>query len=608
MTCADQGAKCGNVSDGCGGTLNCGTCSAGQSCSSNVCAGSVGGSSAQYNFDSSTQGWTSSGGMITGVSTSSTQTYEGARSLKVSIAASRSDTQSIYVDTPDTPAGVTVTFHVWVPSGSTLMGVNPYAQEGSAGNWGWHDNWYDIGSLNLNAWNTVTVDVPSGAVTPLYQIGVFFYADSPWSGAVYVDSVSWPGGSGSCTPTTCSAQGAQCGSISDGCGGTLNCGTCSGSNSCGGGGTANVCGSPACTPTTCAAQGANCGNLPDGCGGTLNCGTCSGSNSCGGGGTPNVCGATCYPWTCADQGAKCGNVSDGCGGTLNCGNCPSGQSCSSNVCTGSTPSSSNLWAITIDDPWTHVGDIVDAIGSLAQPMTTRIVFDEWQPAADYDPNVRTIASVTAIQGELLDSYYVSAYSVKEYLDRTNEYLDQLGDVVDIWEVGNEANGEWLGSTSDVVAKIYGAYLAVHARGGKTALTLYYNGAYDNGQPTANNCWEKPENHMMTWAKNNIPQDMKDGLDYVWVSYYEDDCLGIQPDWQAVFDELGSVFPNSLLGIGECGTTRSTSKAEYIYRYYRDLTVVHPRFVGGYFWWYGKEDFVPKTKALWQTLQDAMNAR
>jgi len=28
------------------------------------------------------------------------------------------------------------------------------------------------------------------------------------------------------SPTTCSAQGAQCGSMSDRCGGTLNCGTC----------------------------------------------------------------------------------------------------------------------------------------------------------------------------------------------------------------------------------------------------------------------------------------------------------------------------------------------------------------------------------------------
>ncbi|MBI5611288.1 MAG: hypothetical protein HY902_20610 [Deltaproteobacteria bacterium] len=38
---------------------------------------------------------------------------------------------------------------------------------------------------------------------------------------------------------------------------------------CGGGGTSNVCG---CTPTTCQAQGAASGSISDGCGGTLLCG------------------------------------------------------------------------------------------------------------------------------------------------------------------------------------------------------------------------------------------------------------------------------------------------------------------------------------------------
>jgi Protein of unknown function (DUF1565) len=46
----------------------------------------------------------------------------------------------------------------------------------------------------------------------------------------------------------------------------------------------------ACKPTTCAAQGKNCGTIPDGCGGTLTCGTCTSPATCGGTGTANVCG------------------------------------------------------------------------------------------------------------------------------------------------------------------------------------------------------------------------------------------------------------------------------------------------------------------------------
>ena len=91
-----------------------------------------------------------------------------------------------------------------------------------------------------------------------------------------------------CTATTCSAQGANCGTIPNGtCPQPLNCGSCTGANTCGGGGTPNVCG---CVPTTCQAQGANCGMISNGCGGMLNCGTCTAPATCGGDGTPNVCG------------------------------------------------------------------------------------------------------------------------------------------------------------------------------------------------------------------------------------------------------------------------------------------------------------------------------
>lgn len=114
--------------------------------------------------------------------------------------------------------------------------------------------------------------------------------------------------------------------------------------------------------------------------------------------------------------------------------------------------------------------------------------------------------------------------------------------------------------------------------------------------------------MFVWAESNVPADMRAGLDYVLVSFYEDDCEGISPDWQPVFNALADMFPDAHLGIGECGTLMANQKANYIVRYYRDLAVTHPRYVGGYFWWYGKQDFVPKTNPLWQVLQDAMDAR
>jgi hypothetical protein len=74
-----------------------------------------------------------------------------------------------------------------------------------------------------------------------------------------------------------------------------------------------------CKPTTCAAAKAECGSIDDGCGGKLSCGTCASPQTCGGAGVANHCG--CKPATCAELGVSCGKVSDGCGGTLDCGEC-----------------------------------------------------------------------------------------------------------------------------------------------------------------------------------------------------------------------------------------------------------------------------------------------
>lgn len=56
----------------------------------------------------------------------------------------------------------------------------------------------------------------------------------------------------------------------------------------------------ACLRRVCTNEGANCGAIDDGCGGTLECGTCSGLATCGGGGTPNVCAIPAADRVCSD--------------------------------------------------------------------------------------------------------------------------------------------------------------------------------------------------------------------------------------------------------------------------------------------------------------------
>jgi hypothetical protein len=115
-----------------------------------------------------------------------------------------------------------------------------------------------------------------------------------------------------CTPIRCTTpNGNYCGRIGDGCGRAIDCGLCTDGLTCGGGGTFGVCGalpdSGACKPTTCQPVGGTyCGTIGNGCGGTLECGPCPTGQTCGLN-TANVCGKPCplcplIP-TCTDAGA-----------------------------------------------------------------------------------------------------------------------------------------------------------------------------------------------------------------------------------------------------------------------------------------------------------------
>jgi len=251
-----------------------------------------------------------------------------------------------------------------------------------------------------------------------------------------------------------------------------------------------------------------------------------------------------------------------------------------------------MYGVTVDDV-SSLAAITESLSRLSRMPTTRIVFDEYQPASDYRKAAVAINKVSYVMGEILDSQYLTTVNVQGYLDRTREYLAALGDVVDIWEIANEINGEWLGNNADVVAKMSGAYDIAKGQGRTTALTLYYN----------QDCWSKRSNEMFTWAQANIPERMKQGLDYVLVSYYEEDCNNLKPDWSAVFKRLETMFPNSRLGFGEVGTSKAADKAAYLQRYYA-LKPPVAKWAGGHFWWYFKQDMVPYTKPLWNTLNQA----
>lgn len=254
-----------------------------------------------------------------------------------------------------------------------------------------------------------------------------------------------------------------------------------------------------------------------------------------------------------------------------------------------------MYGVTVDNIQ-NISLVVESLKNLSKKATARVVFDEGMGPDYYASAVSQIHAVSDVMGEIADSSTMKSYTLDTYTKRTQDYIAALGSNVDIWEIGNEINGEWLGNTPDVVAMMSSAYNVVKAAGKKTELTLYYNAG----------CYAKASNEMFTWVNANVPAAMKQSLDYVLISYYEDDCNGMQPDWPTVFQQLATIFPNSKIGFGECGTVNASLKASYLNRYY-SMKINQPNYVGGYFWWYFYQDMVPYTTSLWNALNQLIIA-
>jgi Cellulase (glycosyl hydrolase family 5) len=140
---------------------------------------------AQFNFETGTQGWSGGGGIISGVATSTAQHFAGNQSLAVNFNGASSGTASPSVGNVAVVPGTTITFNVWIPSGSQVSALQPYILDH---NYTWSSSWY--GSFTANAWNTLTLTVPTNAVSPLQSLGVQFITSVGWTGTCYIDSVS----------------------------------------------------------------------------------------------------------------------------------------------------------------------------------------------------------------------------------------------------------------------------------------------------------------------------------------------------------------------------------------------------------------------------------
>jgi hypothetical protein len=228
--------------------------------------------------------------------------------------------------------------------------------------------------------------------------------------------------------------------------------------------------------------------------------------------------------------------------------------------------------ITLDDVRHLTTKQWKALEALETLTVIRVVFD-----ADTEPElyVKALDDLRAltlkddkktrkiyIMGEILDSDFLARYrweckesegcdkgedpnrKYHDYKTRVDRYLDALHKQVDIWEVGNEVNGEW--ADEGCVKKSDGGCVSdvnkeKDAAGDKTksvpnplftARKVWYalDAATKRKKPVALTLIHMPEcttwsrNTMFEWAGTNLRALINDyKIDYLLISYYEDNC-------------------------------------------------------------------------------------
>ncbi|HWX66527.1 MAG TPA: hypothetical protein VNZ27_08905 [Rhodanobacter sp.] len=275
-----------------------------------------------------------------------------------------------------------------------------------------------------------------------------------------------------------------------------------------------------------------------------------------------------------------------------------------------------IYGVTLDD-LSNINAIVTSLTKLPYKPTVRVVFDPGTTAAEYYPALVKLHTVAYVMGEIMDSYYFPT-DMNTYTARTKELVYGLNGTVDVWEVANEINGEWLrqdpsGDDATVNAEetaigqmVAAASSIVKGVGGKTAVTLYYN---DDSK--GNNCWQLPQDYWKTWAATFLPASVRQTADYALFSYYPyQDCTGLSPSWGADFSALENIFPNAKVGFGEIGTSSTSApksvQTNLIKTYYPMVnTNKDPKFIGGFFWWNYAEQMVPNTKSYWTLLDQTI---
>jgi hypothetical protein len=130
------------------------------------------------------------------VSQSTDRAFMGSGSMKVSFAdlpapaGAEPTKRTVYIDKPNVYCGQTMTFHIWLPTGSEALAVQVYSQ------FNWFTGFAGTGNLTVTRgdWTTATHTIPTTVdYRGIQRVGVeFSYTGATaFTGDVYIDQITW---------------------------------------------------------------------------------------------------------------------------------------------------------------------------------------------------------------------------------------------------------------------------------------------------------------------------------------------------------------------------------------------------------------------------------
>ena len=267
------------------------------------------------------------------------------------------------------------------------------------------------------------------------------------------------------------------------------------------------------------------------------------------------------------------------------------------------------WGVTVDRLDNHASvtaSIADLVQHDAGRGYVRVVFCEGTPATMYDTIVaEMLAANLVVVGQILDSSGMAHYPLAAFQERVREYVDHFQQIA-VWEIGNEVNGEWLGTQTREKLEYAAGYVKAADPTDITMLTFFWQMGTAGSSASS----------LFQWISDNVTPALSTNVDVVALSAYIGDApLGIAHD--EVYERLHALFPTQKVAMGELGyweprTTRAwwwrrqarpdTSVRRELLRYMHVANLGFDYGVGGVFWWFYYGEMWGKT-ALWWDLND-----